>query len=401
MKNIIVAQSGGPTTVINSSVAGLVLNALKNKDIDKIYGSYYGIQGVLDDNILCFNDVDSKEIEYMKTTPSAALGSCRVKIKEEHYEAIFETLNKYNIDMFFYTGGNDSMDTVDKLSKYAKANNIDIQFIGIPKTIDNDLFEIDHTPGFGSCAKFIVSSIAEMNRDAIVYNKKTITIVEVMGRDTGWISASAGVCYDYDAVPDLIYVPEIPFTLENYEKDVLEVLKNKNSCFVVVSEGIKLPDGSFVSDSTDTEIDSFGHKRMGGVHNVLKSYILDKVDATVKSIEFGIQQRCSITHASLTDIDEAFALGENALYYGLDGKTGVMSSLKRINKDMYEVEYYSVDVSLVANRIKYVPREFFNEKGTNLSKIGVEYFSPLIKGDICVPKVDGIHRYSKICPKAK
>lgn len=401
MKNIIVAQSGGPTTVINSSVAGLVLNALKNKDIDKIYGSYYGIQGVLDDNILCFNDIDSKEIEYMKTTPSAALGSCRVKIKEEHYETIFETLRKYNIDMFFYTGGNDSMDTVDKLSKYAKANDIDIQFIGIPKTIDNDLFEIDHTPGFGSCAKFIVSSVAEMNRDAIVYNKKTITIVEVMGRDTGWISAASGVCYDYDAVPDLIYIPEIPFTLENYEKDVLDVLKNKNSCFVVVSEGIKLPDGSFVSDSTDTEIDSFGHKRMGGVHNVLKSYISDKIDATVKSIEFGIQQRCSITHASLTDIDEAFALGENALYYGLDGKTGVMSSLRRVNKDTYEVEYYSVDVSLVANRIKYVPREFLNEKGTNLSKIGVDYFSPLIKGDVCVPKVDGIHRYSKICPKAK
>lgn len=401
MKNIIIAQSGGPTAVINSSVAGLVLTALKNKNIGKVYGAFHGIQGVLDDNLILFNDIDSKEIEYMKTTPSAALGSCRVKIKENHYEDIFNMLSKYNIDMFFYTGGNDSMDTVDKLSKYAKENNIDIQFIGIPKTIDNDLEEIDHTPGFGSCSKFIVSTIAEMNRDAIVYDKKTVTIIEVMGRDTGWISASSGACFDYEGVPDLIYIPEIPFTLEQYEKDVLSTLDKKGSCFVVVSEGVKFPNGEFVSDSKETEVDSFGHKRMGGVHNVLKDYISSKTEATVKSVEFGIQQRCSITHASKTDLEEAFLLGEYALNYALDGQTGVMSTLRRLDKDTYQVEYSSVDVSLVANRVKYVPRNFMNEKGTNLSKVGVDYFRPLIVGDIVVPKSDGVHRYSKISPKAK
>ncbi len=401
MKNIMVAQSGGPTTVINSSITGLILDALDNSDIDKVYGAFHGINGVLTDELLCFNDVNVNEIKYMKTTPSSALGSCRIKLNETHYDQIFKTFEKYKIDMFFYAGGNDSMDTVDKLSKYAQEHDIDMQFVGIPKTIDNDLVEIDHTPGFGSCSKFIVSSICEMNRDAIVYDKKTITIIEVMGRDTGWIAASTGICHHKENVPDLIYVPEISFALEQFEIDVKEVLTTKDSCFVVVSEGIKFSNGEFVAESNDGQVDSFGHKRMGGVHNVLKEFISSKIEATVKSIEFGIQQRCSITHASKVDIDEAYTLGQNALKYALDGHTGIMSTLTRADSTTYEAIYGFVEVSKVANNVKYVPKEFFNDKGTNLSRKGVDYFLPLIQGKIDVPTVDGVHRYSLISPKIK
>ncbi len=401
MKNIMVAQSGGPTTVINSSITGLILDALENDQIDKVYGSYHGINGVLTDELLLFNDVNKKEIELMKTTPSSALGSCRIKLNETHYDQIFKTFEKYEIDMFFYAGGNDSMDTVAKLSAYATEKGIGVQFIGVPKTIDNDLMEIDHTPGFGSCAKFLVSAICEMNRDAIVYDKKTITIIEVMGRDTGWIAASTGICKDKHNVPDLIYIPEMTFTLEQFEQDVKEVLATKNSCFVVVSEGVKYPNGEFVANASDGKVDSFGHKQMGGVHNVLKSHISAKVNATVKSIEFGIQQRCSISQASGVDIEEAYTLGKNALQYALDGQTGIMSTLTRANSLDYEPIYSCVDVTKVANHVKYVPKDFFNDKGTNLSRKGVDYFLPLIQGKIEVPTVDGVHRYSIISPAIK
>ncbi len=398
MKNIIVAQSGGPTTAINSSITGLILDALDNKSIDKVYGSLFGIHGVLVDKILLFNDIDRKEIELMKTTPSSALGSCRIKLNESHYEQIFNTFKKYNIGMFFYAGGNDSMDTVDKLSAYANKNNIDVQFIGVPKTIDNDLVEIDHTPGFGSCAKFLSTSICEMNRDAIVYDKKSITIVEVMGRDTGWIAASTGICSKMHTAPDLIYIPEITFTLEKLEKDVLNILENKNSCFIVVSEGIKYPDGNFVADSGDGEVDNFGHKKMGGVHSILKSFLSSKTNATIKSIEFNIQQRCSITTASKTDIDEAYILGKKALEYGLNGKTGIMSTITRCDSNLYDVKYDFVDVSKVANNIKYVPNDFFNENGTHLSEKGLNYFEPLVIGNVDVPYDNGLPIYSIISP---
>lgn len=401
MKNILVAQSGGPTTVINSSISGLILACVESEQIDRIYGAFHGIAGVIEDDLLCFNDVPIKEIKYLKTTPSAALGSCRVKLTPDLYDDVLKTLTKYNIDIFFYTGGNDSMDTVYQLSEYAKEKNIDIQFIGIPKTIDNDLEEIDHTPGFGSCSKFVASSICEMNRDAIVYDKKTITIIEVMGRDTGWIAASAGISYESEGVPDLIYVPEIPFSLEKFEQDVKEIHKVKDSCLVVVSEGIKYDNGAFVAHTENSEVDSFGHKRMGGVHSVLKHFIEPRVEATVKSIEFGIQQRSAMSKASLTDLEETFKLGAYALKYALDGETGVMSRLVRLKSDKYEVEYSSVPVSLVANKVKFLPLDFLNEKGTGISKKGMDYFLPLMQGEIRVPKENGVYRYSKISPAMK
>lgn len=401
MKNILVAQSGGPTTVINASISGLILACVESTEIDKIYGAFHGIAGVIEDDLLCFNDIPIQEIKYLKTTPSAALGSCRVKLTPDLYDDILKTLTKYNIDVFFYTGGNDSMDTVYQLSEYAKEKDIDIQFIGIPKTIDNDLEEIDHTPGFGSCSKFVASSICEMNRDAIVYDKKTITIIEVMGRDTGWIAASAGISYESEGVPDLIYVPEIPFSLEKFENDIKEIHKIKDSCLIVVSEGIKYANGNFVADTENSEVDSFGHKRMGGVHSVLKHFIESKVDATVKSIEFGIQQRCAMSKASLTDLEETFKLGAYALQYALKGETGVMSRLTRLKSDKYEVEYSSVPVSLVANKVKFLPLDFLNEKGTGISKKGMDYFLPLMQGEIRVPKSDGVYRYSKISPAMK
>lgn len=401
MKNIIVAQSGGPTTVINSSITGLILDALESDKIDKVYGSFHGIQGVLIDQLLCFNDVDKKEIEYMKTTPSAALGSCRIKLNTSHYDKIFETLNKYNIGIFFYAGGNDSMDTVYQLSDYAKENNIDIQFVGVPKTIDNDLEEIDHTPGFGSCAKFVASSIVELSRDAISYDKKTVIVVEVMGRDTGWIAASTGVCKDVHAVPDLIYVPEREFTLEKYEEDVKAVLETKNCCFVIVSEGVKFPNGKFVAENTDSEVDSFGHKKMGGAHQVLSSYISGKLGVSIRSIEYNIQQRCSISHASLVDIEEAYTLGKKALLYALEGQTGIMSRLVRDEGSEYSVTYSSIEVSKVANKVKFLPADFLDEKGTNLSKKGREYFLPLMQGSVEVPSENGVPRFSTISPKIK
>lgn len=401
MKNIIVAQSGGPTTVINSSITGLILDALQSDKIDKVYGAFHGIQGVLIDELLCFNDIDKKEIEYMKTTPSAGLGSCRIKLNTSHYDKIFETLNKYNISIFFYAGGNDSMDTVAKLSKYAKENNIDIQFIGVPKTIDNDLVEIDHTPGFGSCSKFITSSIVEVNRDAVSYDKKTVIVLEVMGRDTGWIAASTGICNNGHSAPDLIYVPERQFTLEKFKNDVEQVLLNKNCCFVVVSEGVKFPDGKFVAEDPDAEVDSFGHKKMGGAHQVLKHFISNQLDVSVRSMEYSIQQRCSISHASLVDIEEAYTLGKNALKYALEGQTGIMSTLTRNDSDEYSVTYSSVDVSKVANQVKFLPDDFLDEKGTHISEKAKKYFLPLVQGNVQVPTENGLPRYSIVSPNLK
>lgn len=398
MKNIIVAQSGGPTSAINSSITGLILDALSSEEINKVYGSFYGINGVLTDDLLCFNYIDIKEIELMKTTPSSALGSCRVKLNESHFEQIFQTFKKYEIGMFFYAGGNDSMDTVAKLSKYAKENGIDIKFVGIPKTIDNDLVEIDHTPGFGSCAKFIATSISQMNRDAIVYDKSAITIVEVMGRDTGWIAASTGVCFVNNSAPDLIYVPEIPVTFEQIEEDVKEVLSSKKTCFIVISEGVKKPNGDFIADSQADASDKFGHKKLGGVHNILKDYLSEKIGVTVKSVEYNIQQRCAMTDASLVDIEEAYILGKKALEYALNGHTGIMSRLTRESSHSYRVVYDFVDVSFVANNIKYVPLEFFNEDKTNLSEKGLDYFTPLIQGNVIIETVDGLPRFSKVSP---
>ncbi len=346
--------------------------------------------------------MDVEEIKLMKTTPSSALGSCRIKIKPEHYDQIISFLQAKEIGMFFYTGGNDSMDTVAQLSKYAKEQKIEgIQFIGVPKTIDNDLFEIDHTPGFGSCSKFVVSTISEMNRDAIVYDKKTVTIIEVMGRDTGWIAASTGLAADEHSCPDLIYTPERGFSLEKFEADVKKTFETKDSCLVIVSEGVKLPNGEFVADTGNAVVDSFGHKKMGGAHQVLNDYISNKLDVTVRSTEFGIQQRCSITHASATDIEEAYTLGKKALEYALEGQTGVMSSIKRVEGSDYAVKYEAVDVQKVANNVKYVPEDFFLDGGYKLSQKGIEYFRPLIQGDVVVPKVNGVPRFSTLSPKTK
>ncbi len=399
MKNIIVAQSGGPTAVINSSVSGLVIDSIKEGYT--VYGAYYGITGILDENFICLNDVDLDEIKYMKTTPSSALGSCRYKLVVEDYDKIFSVFEKYNIDYFFYVGGNDSMDTVMQLSKVSKEKNIDVKIIGIPKTIDNDLVGIDHCPGFGSAAKYINTSIMELNRDAIVYKKNIVTIVEVMGRNAGWLAASTGISINYGGVPDLIYLPEVTFSFEKFHEDVESVIKTKGKVMIVVSEGIKFADGKYVGEMERTNNDKFGHAQLGGVANILKEYVTNNIEKRVKAVEFNTLQRSAMHCGSLIDIEEAFELGRKGLQYALEGHTGVMATIKRISSLPYEIKYDYIDVSLVANNEKKLPQEYINSTGNGITREGFEYFLPLIQGDYYVPKVDGLPRYTKIHPNYK
>ncbi|MFV0503650.1 MAG: 6-phosphofructokinase [Lachnospirales bacterium] len=404
MKNLLVAQSGGPSSVINSSLAGLVIDALKSEKVDKVYGAFHGVEGIFKENFLLFNDVPMDEIRYMKTTPSSALGSCRYKLKDydvnkDEYDKIMEVFKKYDIGLFFYIGGNDSMDTVNKLSKLVVEKGLDVTVVGIPKTIDNDLNVIDHTPGFGSCAKYINWSIAEMYRDAICYDKKQITLVEVMGRNAGWLAASACVATEYSGAPDLIYLPEINFDMDKFKSDIDKVFAKSKKCFIVISEGIHYADGKYVGESEAQAHDGFGHAKLGGTATLLKAKLEEiHPDAKIQAIELSILQRSAQHCASLIDTEEAFDLGRKGLQYALDGKTGMMSCLIRKSSLPYEIEYTCVPVSEVANFEKVVPPEYINAEENGITRAGFEYFLPLIQGQVEVNKLDGMPRHTKIKP---
>lgn len=400
MNNILIGQSGGPTAAINSSLAGVFIGG-KKINAKKIYGMVNGIEGLLSEKII---DLDKEftnemDIELLKRTPSSFLGSCRYKLKnyeknEKDYIKIFEILDKYKIDMFFYIGGNDSMDTIKNLSAYAKKINSDIKFVGIPKTIDNDLVGTDHTPGFGSAAKYIATSTKELIRDALVYDISAITIVEIMGRNAGWLTASAALAKDVDCEgPDLIYLPEKVFDVDDFVKKVKKLQKTKKSLLIAVSEGIKLADGRYVSESTTAKKDAFGHVALSGTASCLANILKDKLKCKTRAVELNTLQRCAAHYASATDIDEAFLAGEIAVTFANLGKTGIMVAFKRDNSSEYNCLYGFRDVNEVANKERKVPDEFITDDGVGITEKGIEYLRPLILGELEPIIYNGLPRH--------
>ncbi len=381
--NAIVGQSGGPTSAINATLCGVIRACAKNEKIQKLYGMKNGIEGFLNETIIDLSYLydDEKSLQALETTPAAALGSCRRKLKSnEEHTRIFELLAKYNIRYFFYIGGNDSMDTVDKLSKYARENDYDINIIGIPKTIDNDLPHTDHTPGFGSAAKYIATTIKEIATDCEVYTKKAVTIVELMGRDAGWLTASAAlpVYFGYTGAK-LIYLPEVPFSNEKFIEAVRAELEKHPSLVVAVSEGVRYPNGHYVGEGTQSgSTDEFGHRYLAGTARVLEALVRKEIGCKVRSVELNLPQRCSAHILSATDIDESVQIGSFAVESATNGESGKMVSVVRTGN--YSIDLTLVDVSLCANTVKLVPSKFINQDGNNVTKECLEYIAPLILG---------------------
>ena len=396
MGNLLVGQSGGPTSVINSSLYGVISAAFESNSYDKILGMVNGIEGFLKESILDFDTITDEEIKLLRTTPGAYLGSCRYKLPEnlsdDIYPEIFKLLDKYNISAFIYIGGNDSMDTVSKLSQYATQINSDIQFIGVPKTIDNDLVLTDHTPGFGSAAKFVASMVREISRDTSVYDRKTVTIIEIMGRNAGWLTASSVLARQFkEDNPVLIYLPESDFDEDAFINSIENAFKKKNNLTVCVSEGIHLSDGSLVCENTgDMIIDSFGHKIMNGCGKYLENLVRNRLNVKVRSVELNVAQRCASAYLSKTDVDEAEALGRFGITAALDGKTGCMTAVFRENSENYKAGYSIVDVTKVCNMEKCVPESWITKNGTDISDDFIKYALPLIQGFVERPKKDGL-----------
>lgn len=397
-------QSGGPTSVINASAAGVFIEALKHSEIiTKVYGAAHGIVGILNEDFYDMGQEDPKELELMKYTPSSALGSVRYKLKsvdvdETDYKRLLEVFKKYNIRYFFYNGGNDSMDTCNKISKYMKKSGFECRVIGVPKTIDNDLFGTDHCPGFASAAKYIATTIMELSLDAKVYDTGMVCVIEVMGRNAGWLTAAAALANYKNMGADLIYLPEVPFDMDQFLVDVKSVCdKNKNKCMVVISEGIKNKDGKYIGEFMASSTDLFGHAQLGGVGSVLADYIKSKLNIKVRAIEFSIIQRSAAHLASKVDVDEAFAVGASAVKYAIDGNTDKMVILKRDMKSKsYKCDIDLMDIALAANTEKTVPMEWILKDGKGLTKEFIDYALPLIQGDSKAPLEDGLPRFAKL-----
>ncbi len=400
-KNMIIGQSGGPTAVINASLAGAIEYAFNHTDIDTVYGMVHGIQGLLDDNIINltehFGNKPSR-LNRLRMTPAMFLGSCRFKLsgKDEEFKKIVSALKKYDIGYFVYIGGNDSMDTVEKLSQYVAVNNIDIKVVGIPKTIDNDLVGIDHSPGFASAAKFVALAVRNVTYDTAIYSIKSVHIIETMGRDAGWLAASSVLTRDSKNVaPHLIYLPEVPFSVDKFVSDVKGKLEEYNSVIVVVSEGIRDENGQYISARGDV-LDKFGHAKLSGTGAYLQQVVEEQIGCKVRSLELSVLQRSAGHTASLTDITEAQNLGIVAVKAAVNGESGVFSTLRRISNNPYSVEYYTERVSVVANAEKTVPREWITVDGNDVTNEMIEYIKPLVKGVPQVPYRNGLPDYVNV-----
>ena len=404
MKNLLVAQSGGPTSAINATLAGVIENALSSPSVDKIYGSVNGIQGVLNENLI---DLKTKitnvsELDLLCQTPASALGSCRVKLKDpavcaDEYETIISVLRKYSIDCFIYIGGNDSMDTVSKLSRYAETVNSEIRFIGIPKTIDNDLVLTDHTPGFGSAAKYVASTVREIAIDASVYdNKKSVTIVEIMGRHAGWLAAASVLARKFEGDnPVLIYLPEVAFDQEQFLADVQKAFEHTSNLVVCISEGINDGNGKFVCElASDVGVDTFGHKMLTGSGKYLENLVKDRLGVKVRSIELNVNQRCSSAMLSATDEKEAIASGSFGVQTALKGTTGMMIAFHRTDDADYHITYAPEDVNLICNQEKTVPLDWITGNGSDIGQQFIDYALPLIQGAVKVPEEGGLPRFA-------
>ena len=402
-KNAIVGQSGGPTAVINASLYGVVYEALNREDvIGTIYGMINGIEGFLNENMMDMKPLEvNGELELIKTTPGSYLGSCRYKLPEDLTDAVypqlFEKFEKYNIGYFFYIGGNDSMDTVSKLSRYAETVNSEIRFIGIPKTIDNDLVLTDHTPGFGSAAKYVASTVREIAIDASVYdNKKSVTIVEIMGRHAGWLAAASVLARKFEGDnPVLIYLPEVAFDQEQFLADVQKAFEHTSNLVVCISEGINDGNGKFVCElASDVGVDTFGHKMLTGSGKYLENLVRERLGIKVRSVELNLCQRCSIFSQSLTDAREAALAGSSAVEAALKGESGKMVSFVRTSDEPYELTCSLEDVNSICNQEKKVPLEWITKDGTDVSEEFLTYARPLIQGTPAIPLKNGLPDYA-------
>lgn len=400
-KNVIVGQSGGPTAVINASLYGVVYEALNREDtLGTVYGMINGIEGFLCDQVMDMKPLElSGELELIKTTPGSYLGSCRYKLPEdledEVYPKLFEKFAAYNIGYFFYIGGNDSMDTVSKLSRYANQIESDIRFIGIPKTIDNDLVLTDHTPGFGSAAKYVASTVREIAIDASVYdNKKSVTIVEIMGRHAGWLAASSVLARKFEGDnPVLIYLPEVAFNQETFIEKVKTALETTPNLVVCISEGINDGNGTFVCElASDVGVDTFGHKMLTGSGKYLENLVKERLGVKVRSIELNVCQRCSSSMLSKTDQKEAIASGAYGVTCALKGETGKMIAFNRTED--YRIDYVTEDVNLICNQEKTVPLEWITNDGSDIGEEFIHYATPLIQGDVSVPSENGLPKFA-------
>ena len=394
-RNIIVGQSAGPTSVINSSLAGVYKNAIE-RGFDKVYGMLHGIQGLLDEQYIDLSTQIHSEldIELLKRTPSAFLGSCRFKLPEIHedkaiYEKIFEILNKLDIYAFIYIGGNDSMDTVSKLSRYAAQTGSDIRILGEPKTIDNDLIHTDHTPGFGSAARYVASTVREITIDANVYEKKSVTIIEIMGRHAGWLTAASALARKYTGDnPLLIYLPETAFDQEEFLKAVENSFEKNCNVIVCVSEGIHDDKGTFICEyDNSVGTDTFGHKMLAGCGKYLENLVRNRLGVKARSVELNVSQRCSASMMSATDQQEAIKAGEFGVQAALNGETGKMISFirKETSDGTYIMECGLEDVNAICNEEKTVPSEWITEDGSDVTEAFINYARPLIQGTVQIP----------------
>ncbi len=397
-KNAIVGQSGGPTAVINASLYGVVYEALNREDVfGNVYGMINGIEGFLHDQLMDMKPLDaSGELELIKTTPGSYLGSCRYKLPEDLNDAVypelFEKFEKYNIGYFFYIGGNDSMDTVSKLSRYAASINSDIRFMGLPKTIDNDLVLTDHTPGFGSAAKYVASTVREIAIDASVYdNKQSVTIVEIMGRHAGWLTAASALARKFENDnPMLIYLPEVAFDQDAFIEKIKSSLETTSNLVVCISEGIHTADGTFICElGSEVGVDTFGHKMLTGSGKYLENLVKERLGVKVRSVELNVSQRCSSAMLSKADQKEAIASGSFGVTAAIKGETGKMVAFKRqspltLDAD-YVLNYATEDVNEICNKEKTVPLEWISEDGSDVTEAFLAYARPLVRGNVLVP----------------
>lgn len=394
-KNLIVGQSGGPTAVINSSLYGVVSEGIAHSDeIGEVYGMVNGIEGFLEDRILNFREaLPGEQLDYLKHTPGAYLGSCRYKLPESLedpvYPLLFEKFEEMNIGWFFYIGGNDSMDTVSKLSRYAAQTGSSIRVIGEPKTIDNDLVHTVHTPGYGSAAKYVASTVREITLDANVYEKKSVTIIEIMGRHAGWLTAASALARKYKGDnPFFIYLPESAFDTEKFLKDVESAFEKNCNVVVCVSEGIHDADGTFICEyDSSVGTDTFGHKMLAGCGKYLENLVRDRLGVKARSVELNVSQRCSASLISAADQKEAVSAGRFGVQAALNGETGKMVSFVRRQAEdgSYQMECGLEDVNLICNEEKEVPAEWITENGSDVSDEFIKYVTPLVQGSVNVP----------------
>lgn len=401
---LLFGQSGGPTSVINASAAGVLLEALDNELITEVYAAEHGIKGVLEERLFDIRQEERHELELLKHTPSSAFGSVRYKLKDPNvddtdYRRILEVFKKYNIRYFFYNGGNDSMDTCNKVSKFLQKVGYDCKIIGVPKTIDNDLYGTDHCPGFGSAARYVATTMMELYQDTHVYNTGLVTVVEIMGRNAGWLTAASALANLKGCGPDLIYLPEVPFDLDEFVEDVKRVASQKQGKVIVaISEGIKDKDGKYISEyATSLSRDSFGHAQLGGLAAFLANVINQKLNVKVRPIEFSLLQRCAAHIASKRDVEEAFMAGKMAVKYATSGYTDKMVCFVRDESSSdYKISYELLDLEKVANVEKKIPLEWIDIKNRNVTNEVIDYILPLIQGELDYPFEDGLPRFARL-----